>query len=448
MSGLASTARRVLCQIGFGTALGAAVSTLPPGRPLETDPTTVLLLAGLAALMANALTEGRGLRQLAVLTGAMLVAGLIGAARQVLHQPLVNPRLFVALTLISTASLLPALRRPTGREPRPVSGARQAATINGRWELRRPLLEGDRGGFSELWLGIDRSRDGRPVVVKLESGLPERRSESRRRLQREQHVLAPIQSRWVVGFHDAGLDELSGRQYVVLDYHPVGSLAKCLEERRELHMAWAIQVVSGILHALVVLHEELPERLVHRDVTPRNVLLRRDGTTPLLCDFGSAHPLDRPDRSADDQITAGIVYSPYYAAPEIVDRSLRDLWGPTPASDLYATGSILYELLTGRPPYWREVQETHQEFGRLVLHQHLRPLPATWVNPELPPVVDELLARLLAFRPEARPQSARRLLDDLRAICRNSGALRIPLAELRSARIPVALGTTTTRRES
>jgi serine/threonine protein kinase len=446
MPGLASAARRLLCQIGFGAASAAAASTLLPGRPLQTDPPVLLLLAGLAVVVANALPEGGGLRQLAVLTGVMLVAGLIGAARQTLHQSLAHPRLFVALTLIGTASLLQALR-PARREPRPVSGGRRAVTINDRWELLRPLLEGDRGGFSELWLGADRNRDGRPVVVKLESGLPERRGESRRRLQREQHVLAPIQSRWVVGFHDAGRDELSGRQYVVLDYHPAGSLAKSLEERRELQMAWALQVVSGILRALVVLHEELSQRLVHRDVTPRNVLLRRDGTTPLLCDFGSAHPLDRPDRSADDQITAGIVYSPYYAPPEIVDRGLRDLWDPTPASDLYAAGSILYELLTGRPPYWREVQETHREFGQLVLDRDLRPLPATWVNPELPPAVDELLARLLAFRPEARPQGARRLLDDLRAIGRNSGALRIPLAELRSARIPVALGTTTTRRE-
>jgi hypothetical protein len=105
-------------------------------------------------------------------------------------------------------------------------------------------------------------------------------------------------------------------------------------------------------------------------------------------------------------------------------------------------------MLTGRPPYWREVQETQREFGQLILDHHLQPVPPTWVNPELISGVDELAARILAFRPEVRPQSAKQFLEELSTFGRLSGDIRIPFAELRNAHIPIALGATTTHRES
>jgi serine/threonine-protein kinase len=285
------------------------------------------------------------------------------------------------------------------------------------------------------------------VVVKLETRLPERRNESRHRLERERRVLAMIQSRWVVQFHDGGLDGPSDRRYVVVDHHPVGSLAKHLEHAQELQLSWIIGIVTGVLRGLVVLHSELPQPMAHRDLTPRNVLLRRDGRTPVLCDFGSARLLTRHGPDWNDRVTGGAVYSRYYAAPELVDQGLRDRLGPTSASDLYAAGSILYELLTGRPPYWREEQETGLDFARLVLNPDLHPVPPTWVNPELPSAADALLAWVLALDPDDRPASAERLLAELQMLDWSDGNHRIPFDELRSARIPAALGTTTTRRE-
>ena len=142
-----------------------------------------------------------------------------------------------------------------------------------------------------------------------------------------------------------------------------------------------------------------------------------------------------------------MVYSHYYAPPELVDQGLRDRWGPTPASDLYAAGCVLYELLTGRPPYWREEQEVHLEFARLVLDPNLQPVPATWVNPDLPAGIDELLGRTLAFQANDRPDSAGDLLTRLARITPFQDDIEIPFAELRTAAIPVALGTTTTRSE-
>jgi Protein kinase domain len=440
-----STAGRTLRKAGFGAALAAAFSSLPPSRPLEVDPFVLLLLAGLMAMAVESLLDDE-LKSygVALLTGAALLAALAGAGLRVVHQPLAHPALFVALVLLGMASMLPELRRPPRRRYGAAATSPERITIGGRWELLQPLPGADRGGFSDPWLGADLNRGGRPVVVKLESSAPERRRESRRRLEREYRLLSGIQSRYVVAMLDGGRDAHSSRQYFVLTYHPAGSLARRLEQARELPLSWVVETISGILRALTVLHDELPHPIVHRDLTPRNVLLRADGT-PVLCDFGSARLLRRGDRIADEHITAGVVYSYYYAPPELADQGLRDRWDPTPASDLYAVGSILYELLTGRPPYWREQRETQLEFGCLVLDPDLRPVPPTWVNPDLPSALDELLAWTLTFHPSDRPESARQLLSELRAS--GGGDLLIPFAELRSARTPVALGTTTTQRE-
>jgi serine/threonine protein kinase len=442
MSRTRSTAGRTLRKLGFGAALAAAFSSLPPSGPLEVDPFVLLLLAGLMAMAVEGLLDDE-LRSygVALLTGAVLLAALAGAVLRVARAPLAHPALFVALVLVGTASMLPELGRPPRRRD---DAPERTTVIDGRWELLRPLPGADRGGFSEPWLGADLNGGGRPVVVKLESVAPERRQESRKRLEREFRLLGSVQSRYVVAVLDGGHDAHSRRHYVVLAHHPAGSLARRLEHARELRLSWVIEATAGILRALVVLHEELPHPIVHRDLTPRNVLLRANGA-PVLCDLGSARLLRGGDRTVDERITAGVVYSHYYAPPELADQGLRDRWDPTPASDLYAVGSILYELLTGRPPYWREQRETQLEFGWLLLDPDLRPAPPTWVNPDLPPALDELLARTLAFHPGDRPESARQLLGELGAS--GGGDLRIPFAELRSARTPVALGTTTTLRD-
>jgi hypothetical protein len=444
------TTYRGLRLAGFGAALAVTASMVPPHRPLEVDPFMLLILGGLGAKAAGTLLDRRlQPHQLATATGVLLVTALVGAALQVISRPITHPDVFILLALVALSGMLPELRQPLGWRPwrrhRGTPGPSERITVGNRWELVQPLPSADRGGFSDLWLGADLNRDDRPVVVKLESGAPDRKEESRRRLQREYHLLTGIQSRHVVDLHDGGRDAASGRQYLVLTHYPAGSLARRLKEAGQLQLSWALEVFARILLGLKALHE-LPHPIVHRDLTPRNLLLRAD-STPVLCDFGSARLLRRGDRRIDDEVTAGVVYSHYYAPPELVDQSLRDRWDPTPASDLYASGSVLYELLTGRPPYWREEQEAHLEFARLVLDPNLQPVPPTWVNPDLPPGIDELLARTLAFQPNDRPDSAGELLTRLAMITPHQGDIAIPFAELRTAAIPVALGTTTTRSE-
>jgi serine/threonine protein kinase len=440
------TTFRGLRQAGFGAALAATVSTVPPHRPLEVDPFILLVLAGLGAKAAGTLLDRRlQPHQLGTATGALLVTALVGAALHVIRRPLTHPDVFILLALLGLFGMLPELRRPIWRRRSGAPDSSERIAIGDRWELAQPLPAADRGGFSDLWLGADLNRDNRPVVVKLESGAPGRREESRRRLQREYRLLTGIQSRHVVDVHDGSRDVASGRQYLVLTYYPAGSLARRLKHASRLPLSWALEVFAGILLGLMVL-DDLPHPIVHRDITPRNLLLRADGT-PVLCDFGSARLLRRGTWRGDDEVTAGVVYSHYYAPPELVDQRLKDRWDPTRASDLYAAGSVLYELLTGRPPYWREEQETHLEFAKLVLDPNLQPMPPTWVNPDLPAGIDELLAHILAFQPSDRPDNAQELLTRLAKITPFQGDIEIPFAELRTVVIPVALGTTMTRSE-
>jgi hypothetical protein len=432
---------RLICRTGFGCAVAAAVMTLPPVRPLEVDPFILLLLATASALAAPAVLGHEPFRY-SVLVGVLLLAALAGAAlREFQHASLQRP-IFLAFAGFATAALAPGLRRwPTLR---PLQRRDMGATVGGRWRLHEPLPNADRGGFSEPWLGEDLNQPDRWVVVKLQSQSPQTSTESGNRLLREQHVLGSVQSRYVVGLRDAGWDSNLQRRYVVLDYYPTGSLARYLDRTLELRLGWVLELLTRVTEALVLLHEDLPHPLVHRDLTPRNLLLRQDQGTPVLADFGSALSLRRRGIGFSDRITAGVVYSRFYAPPELVDLGLHNRWDPTPASDLFGACAILYECVTGRPPYWREAQESGLEYGSLVLNPELRPLPPTWANPGLPPAIDDLVRRGLADRPDARPPSARALLEELHRIACSAEDLRIPFAELRATRIPTAIGVTGT----
>jgi serine/threonine protein kinase len=432
---------RLICRTGVGGAVAAAVMTLPPARPLEVDPFILLLLATASGLAAPAVLGYEPFRY-SVLVGLLLVAALAGAALREFQHASLHRTLFLAFAGLATAALAPGLRRrPAFRPPPPRD---LGATVGGRWRLDEPLPNADRGGFSEPWLGEDLNQPDRQVVVKLQSQSPQRSTESGNRLLREQRVLGAVQSRYVVGLRDAGWDSNLQRRYVVLDYYPTGSLARYLDRTVELRLGWVLRLLTRVTEALVVLHEELPHPLVHRDLTPRNILLRQDQGTPVLADFGSALSLRRRGIGFGDRITAGVVYSSFYAPPELVDLDLHNRWDPTPASDLFGACAILYECITGRPPYWREARESGLEYGSLVLNPELRPLPPTWAYPGLPPALDDLMRRGLADRPDARPPTARAMLEELHRIACSVDDLRIPFAELRATRISTAISATVT----
>jgi hypothetical protein len=435
--------------VGFASSLAAAVATLPPSHPLATDAVTLLVVWGAAAAAADGLVQAGRPRLLTALTLLLCITCVAAlGVEALLRLRLDRPGIVLALLGVALASLVPTLLRQhpgpqpaTSGRPRrlaaPVQPTRRLArttapgrVLHNRWRLEPgPLAGADRGGFSVLCRAADLWQPGHQVVVKLASHAYGMESDSVARLLREGDLLGELNSPHVIGLLDSGWE--AGAFFLVLDYHPAGSLARWLDHRFVLQLSTAVDVTCELLRALVYLHERPDRPVIHRDLTPRNVLVASDrpALRLVLTDFGSARRLGGHGPTVDAAITVGSVFSPYYAPPELVGGSHHGWWGPE--TDLYGACALLYELLTGLPPYQREAQREHVEFQRLVLDPTVVPTPPGRLIPGLPVVLDRVLTAGLADDPGARPARARELLTLLEEVGRRHGSLRIPFADLR-----------------
>jgi Protein kinase domain len=448
--------------VGFASSLVAAVMILPPSQPLATDSASLLVVWSAAAAAADGLVRAGQRRVMAALTLLLCVTCLTRFGAETARQPRwERPGMVLAALGAGLASLAPALLRwrrrhrwdrgrLQDRDSQPASGAgsptqlyvagdrtrplRSTAgpnrVLHGRWRLEPGPLDGaDRGGFSLLCRATDLRQPGRRVAVKLASRSFGMEADSVARLRREGELLAGLDSPQVIGLLDLGWE--AGAFFLVLDYHPAGSLARWLDRRFVLPLSTAIDVTCELLRALVYLHERLDRPVIHRDLTPRNILVRSEWPTLrlVLTDFGSARRLDAHGPTVDAAITVGSVFSPYYAPPELVGGPDHGWWGPE--TDLYGACALLYELVTGLPPFQREANREQTEFQRLVLDPTVVPTPPGQVIRGLPVILDRVLAAGLAQDPRARPARARDLLRLLEEVGRLHGGLRIPFADLR-----------------
>jgi serine/threonine protein kinase len=209
-----------------------------------------------------------------------------------------------------------------------------------------------------------------------------------RRFQREAEIVASFQHAHILPIFDADCD--SDIPYLVMPYAPGGTLRQRMREPLPLHRA--ITLLQQVCDALEYAHTRQPT-VVHRDVKPSNILLLREDFA-LLGDFGLAKVLQTPAVSA--QSRTGVVGTPEYMAPEQALRGEVD--GRT---DVYAVGIILYEILTGRPPFTGKLPVE-------VMLQHIRePLsPVRTLNPAIPEAWEEVVQRALAKDPADRYPSA------------------------------------------
>jgi hypothetical protein len=438
--------RSALVVVGFASSMAVAVAVVPPSQPMETDTVMLMVVWATAAFAADGLARtgysGAVTAVAVLLTLTCLVAVGVASARERRWE---QPDILLALLAVDLVSLLPAVRitaatrapgrpelllaagGPTRAMPPEPSGRRRV--LQGRWLLESvPMAGADRGGFSILHRAADLRRQGRTVVVKLASRSFAVDDDSVARLRREGEMIARLDSPYVVRLLDSGWD--GGALFLILDYYPAGSLARWLDRRFVLELSTATEATCELLRALAYLHEE--RAVVHRDVTPRNILLRseRPRLRLLLTDFGSARRLRDYGPTADASITVGSVFSPYYAPPELVGGSHHGWWGPE--TDVYSACAILYELLTGLPPYQREARRQNVEFQRLVLDPAATPAPPGRIVHGLPRILDDMITTGLAHDPSMRPGRAADLLPLLEEIGRRHGALRIPFADLRS----------------
>jgi serine/threonine protein kinase len=220
--------------------------------------------------------------------------------------------------------------------------------------------------------------------------------QERGRFRIEAESVVRLRHRNIVEIDEVGMHE--GRPYFAMEFVGGGSLDKQLGGRPQ-PAAKAAEIVRTLALAIQHAHEH---QIIHRDLKPANVLLEVDGS-PKITDFGLAKRLDT-DSTAWTQDGA-VVGTPGYMAPEQAAGRVRDVG---PAVDVYALGAILYELLTGRPPFR---SETWDRTVQQVLHSD--PALPTRLRPEVPQDLETVCLKCLEKEAERRYARAIDLADDL-----------------------------------
>jgi serine/threonine protein kinase len=261
------------------------------------------------------------------------------------------------------------------------------------------------GGMGVVHAAHQRSLD-RTVAVKLPR--PELSDDDQVQImfKREARASSRICHRNTVCMHDFGSHR--GLPYLVMEHIAGPRLGQVLAESGSFTVAAAIDLVRQIVSALEDAHAS---GVVHADVKCDNVIVQtlRDGTTvPRLIDFGIARFLD--EQSSPAHCERFVTGTPEYVAPEVVRGAL-----PTPASDVYAIGIMLYELITTETPFG---EGTATEIMQRKLDSDAPPVSLSWPELDVSPDLDALITRMLMRDPGSRPPDARAVARALDSITR------------------------------
>ena len=288
---------------------------------------------------------------------------------------------------MATGNALPRSQLPRGRSKGRAGGGR---VIGGRYHLGAMIGEGGIGRVYEAY----QPSLGRKVAIKTIR--PERRSDAvtTARFLREARVAGSISSPHIVTLFDSGKD--GEELYIAMELLEGMSLAERLSEGIPLTMAEALETAAAIARGLEAAHSA---GILHRDLKPANVFLTRTREVKVL-DFGIAKIIE-PEKNGDwEQLTEvnRILGTPVYMSPEAATREPM-----SPASDLYALGLLLFEMIVGEPPF------RTGDAIKTLREQVEKPAPrlsesAPWVA--IPEELDRLVAALLSKHPENRPQRA------------------------------------------
>ncbi|MFO0956466.1 MAG: serine/threonine-protein kinase [Isosphaeraceae bacterium] len=284
-------------------------------------------------------------------------------------------------------------RAHSGGDP-PAEGDDRAGRIGfGKYEL---LGELGRGGMGVVYKARQLDLD-RLVALKMILASHVASPEQVARFYAEARAAAKLRSPNIVAIHEVG--QTFGQHYFAMEYIAGPSLSRLLEQRRgPLEPMEAARIVLTVARAVGLLHRQ---GIVHRDLKPSNVLLDDQGN-PHVSDFGLAKMLSGDDGATG---TGAIVGTPSYMAPEQAAGRHADVG---PLTDIYALGAILYELLTGRPPFR---QENPLDTLVQVIEGEARP-PAQ-LRPEIPAALEAICLKCLSKPRGDRYASADALADDL-----------------------------------
>ena len=249
------------------------------------------------------------------------------------------------------------------------------------------------GGMAIVYKAID-LRTGHNVAVKVLRPEFNEDAEFVSRFQREAEAASKMTHHNIVNLLDVGMD--GDNRYLVMEYVQGKTLKEVIQERGRINAPLACQITIRILSALEHAHRN---GIVHRDIKPQNILVHADGHIK-VADFGIARIADSSTLTRGDMVMGSVHYfSPEQARGE----------GASPVSDIYSTGVVLYEMLTGRVPY-----DGDNPVAVAMQHLHTIPIPIQNLAPDVPPAVVGICMKAMHKNPAQRYQSARDMATDLR----------------------------------
>jgi tetratricopeptide (TPR) repeat protein len=300
----------------------------------------------------------------------------------------VNPQDF-QFCLQCGRSLIEGVPQPTvPPSPEPTSFA------DGRYQVKKFLGE---GGKKKVYLVHDTllDRDVAFALIKSEKLDDATRS----RVSREARAMGRLGDHPnIVAIYDMG--EHEGQPYIVIPVMPGGDVESLIEKAPEhrLPIEQAVGIAKAVCRGLEFAHSK---GIIHRDIKPGNVWLGADGTAK-IGDFGLALAVDLSRLTQAGMMVGTVAYMP----PE------QAMGGKVTAKvDLYSLGAMLYEMVTGRPPFVGD-----DSIAIIGQHINTPPVSPTWHRAELPPALETLILQLLEKDPEKRPESAAVVLQALEAI--------------------------------
>src|SRR5579872_4947148 len=287
----------------------------------------------------------------------------------------------------------------------------------------RYVLDGvvGRGGMAEVYRARDIRLDRIVAIKTLRADLA-RDQIFQARFRREAQSAASLNHPNIVAVYDTGEDMTTGVPvpYIVMEFVDGRTVRDLLQEGHRLLPDRSLEIIDGVLRALDNSHQA---GIVHRDIKPGNVMVTRNGDVKVM-DFGIARAMS--DAQATMTQTAQVIGTAQYLSPEQARGERVDS-----RSDLYSTGCLLYELLTGRPPFTGDSPVA-------IAYQHVRenPVPPSRVDPDVPPWADAIVLKAMAKSPADRYQTA----GDMRAELQRA-ASGLPVAAAPPTRMDMYQGT-------
>ena len=281
-----------------------------------------------------------------------------------------------------------------------MSSSVPTSLANGRYQLGQLV---GRGGMAEVRVALDK-RLGRTVAIKIMRSDLANDEIFLTRFRREAHSVAQMNNPNIVNIYDSGEETIvndSGRTervpYLVMEYVKGQTLRDIIKANGPLSQRDAEQVMLGVLNALEYSHRM---GIIHRDIKPGNIMISDQGVVKVM-DFGIARALD--DSAATMTQSQGVVGTAQYLSPEQARGETVDM-----RSDLYSAGCVLYEMLTGRPPFTGDSAVA-------IAYQHVSEAatPPSAVIPGLPKMWDNICAKAMAKDRQNRYATATEFKSDI-----------------------------------